>query len=930
MASVHDTQSIRVLFLAANPVPSALLKLNEEYEQITEGIASAKFGDIFDLNPVLATDVNRLVHALLKHEPHIVHFSGHGSSGEEILLQTTPEIESQLRHLNPSRSAGGGVHLLGKDPLIQILEAIKDHVRIVVLNACYSSSQAEEIAKVIDWVVGMKSAVGDDGARVFSVAFYQALAFGRPVQLAFDLAKAKLAALRLSDQDLPRLYMRVGVDASKPFLTDEGNGVAGAVMEKSEAFGTSATGHQIVLRVGGSPQKIECHFRGAIDLGRSADCDITLEDVPDDVGNLQARVSYVKARDAYMIADLESANGTFVNGQRIEPREPVELQAGDEIRLGRTLRMLYRPQLGGEPDSCAALVRLNEEGRESDCFVIAPRVRVVIGNGEGCVARIPPPLLAEGESLGVITWTPNGPRFRGVRDQGPGRGAPLEDGGEINLPHLTLRVKIPRKSGVGSQTPTVRYEPQGLLSGRREEREIKKPDPYELPPWIRKLDIALGGLALVVLPLTLYLLTPAPLTSVVDRWFLTCQEQATLGSEDAWAPEVEKPKRKWPPAGQIQACVVAPRPEHQRLKIKVDRLLSPERVKAIYPDASRFWNNGDTTVLEDYRGQSLLLILFRQDFVSFQQGFVSGWLSVRYFEHYKEGVTPYFEFTRQETVLGRQRPRLAVVAIAAALLLGTRSLFIQFYRRGRLAEYEAWQAKQTKDIFELKNLLDEARKLTRKGQDARALVLINQVLERRPLYDEAAELKRLVQSGAGAARGTLISGGPGRDTGDSIPADVPNLFLKILQTPYAYRAPRGFDKITLGRQRRREHAEGGSPDAEDMTGNDLVIRVPGSDRLSLRISRKHMEIQRIDKEFFVKELSGGHTLLNGRALAKKDDPYPIVSGDRLTVAGVIVLQVQIQAALGGQVAEKIIQVQQLKGSSFEASVGEMVTEVPDE
>ena len=190
-------------------------------------------------------------------------------------------------------------------------------------------------------------------------------------------------------------------------------------------------------------------------------------------------------------------------------------------------------------------------------------------------------------------------------------------------------------------------------------------------------------------------------------------------------------------------------------------------------------------------------------------------------------------------------------------------------------------------------------------------------------------MKRIVQSGAGAARGTLIGGGPGRDTSDSIPADVPNLFLKILQTPYAYRAPRGFDRITLGRQRRREHAEGETSDTEGETGNDLVIRVPGSDRLSLRISRKHMEIQRIDKEFFVKELSGGHTLLNGRALAK-DVPYPIVSGDRLTIAGVIVLQVQIQAALEGQVAAKIIQVQQLKGSSFEATIGDMVTEMPDE
>ena len=336
---------------------------------------------------------------------------------------------------------------------------------------------------------------------------------------------------------------------------------------------------------------------------------------------------------------------------------------------------------------------------------------------------------------------------------------------------------------------------------------------------------------------------------------------------------------------------------------------------------SRFWENGDA-VLKDFDAKRLLLLLF-------QQGFASSWLKVKYFEPYKEGITPDLEFTREETVLGRQGPRLAAALIAAALLLGTRALSIQLYRRGRLADYDAWQAKQTKDTFELKNLLDEARKLTRRGQDARALVLINQVLERRPSYDEAAELKRIVQGGAGAARGTLISGGPGRETSDSIPADVPNLFLKILQTPYAYRAPRGFDRITLGRQRRRAPADEGKAIAEGYAGNDLVVRVPGSDRLSLRISRRHMEIQRIDKEFFVKDLSGGHTLLNGRELAK-DVPFPIVPGDRLTIGGVIVLQVQTQAALEGQVAAKIIQVQHLKGSSFEATVGDMITEMPNE
>ena len=524
----------------------------------------------------------------LEHRPHIVHFSGHGSSTEEILLQTTPEIENQLRHLTPSKSAGNGVHLVGKDPLIQLLDAIKDHVRIVVLNACYSASQAEGIARVIDWVVGMKSAVGDDGARIFSVAFYQALAFGRPVQAAFDIAKAKLAALGLPDQDLPRLYKRAEVDASKPFLSEESDSGAWVSVENRGAVGKPPPGRHIVLRAGGSRQKIECHFRRAIDLGRSPSCDIAPEDAPDDVGNLHARVSYFEARDAYEIADLESANGTFVNGQRIEPHGPVELRPGDEIRLGRSFRMLFRPQQGGGKESCAALVRLNEEGREYDCIVIAPRERVVIGNGEGCVARIPPPLLAEGESLGTVEWTPGGIRFRGARDQGAGGGTLLEDGVEINLPRLTLRVKIPRKSDAGAPTPTVRYEPQGLVSGPTREKEIKKPDPDELPPWIRKLDIALGGLALVVLSLIVYLLRPDPLTVIVDRWFEACHSQLISDEGEGWTQS--KSKVTWPPAGLIQPCVVAPVRSVKAYRIDEGRLLG-DLPEGTHLDPSRFESN---------------------------------------------------------------------------------------------------------------------------------------------------------------------------------------------------------------------------------------------------------------------------------------------------------------------------------------------------
>lgn len=42
------------------------------------------------------------------------------------------------------------------------------------------------------------------------------------------------------------------------------------------------------------------------------------------------------------VQDFQSVNGTFVNGQRIEPLVPVPLSDGDEIRFGRDLGVRLR------------------------------------------------------------------------------------------------------------------------------------------------------------------------------------------------------------------------------------------------------------------------------------------------------------------------------------------------------------------------------------------------------------------------------------------------------------------------------------------------------------------------------------------------------------------------------------------------------------
>lgn len=918
------SSSIRVLFLAANPVQDALLRLNEEYEQIKEAVDGAEFGDCFDLEPVLSTDVDRLFSTLLKHQPNIVHFSGHGSTTEEIFLHVTPEIERSLRHIGPTTLTTDNGHRLGKDVLVQILSSIRD-VRIVVLNACYSAKQAEKIADIVDWVIGMKSAVGDDAARVFSVQFYQALAFDRSVPQAFEIAKAKLAAFHLPDQDLPRLYKGEGADDTQAFLSAFSNKSPVSASRKGQVP-TSSIGPSrfVVLRVGGSPNVIECHFRQAVELGRSEACDVTFRDAENDVGNSHARVSFHENRETYEIIDLGSANGTFVNNDRLAPREPRELQVGDALRFGESLRLLFRPQLNEdkERESCAALVRLDKEGREWDCIVIAPRDRVLIGNGEGCVARIPPPVLDEGRCIGAIERTQSGLRFQENRDDDGSDYVPLDNGSEITSRQLTIRVRIPKKLIDVDQTPTFHDGSQTLEPGRVPEKEFKKPDPYEMPTWINRLNILLGVFSLIVLPLALYVFRPDPLDKVVETWFASCHDLLTQPGGLGWRPSTTGVAPSWPPEGQIQPCVVVRTEDLEAYKRHGERLLeavpAKNLLKTDYPDPSKF----SESYLKDFRSKSLFLVKFESHATSTS-------LIVNYFDSYKEGSAMQFEFVERLGPLRRHSPRIASAVFAGVLLLGTRAFCITSFRRRRMSEYENWQSRRTKETYELKRLLDEGRQLARTGQDARALTLINQVLERRSSYDEAAELKRLIKIRVGAQRGTLVSGDGSRETSDAIAADIPNLFLRIVQTPYAYRAPRGFDRITLGRQRgRKQTGEATSTHGDDREGNDLVVRVPGSDRLSLRISRRHMEIQRIDKEFFVQDLSGGQSTLNGRSLTK-GRPYPIVSGDRLAIAGVIVLQVQIQAALDeGAIVDKVIQVQQLKGSSFEATIGDMVTELP--
>jgi pSer/pThr/pTyr-binding forkhead associated (FHA) protein len=77
--------------------------------------------------------------------------------------------------------------------------------------------------------------------------------------------------------------------------------------------------------------------RDMMTLGRGEECDMT---VPErQVSRVHLRIQ----RDAsgYLVEDLDSKNGTFVNGRQVQPGTPVRLQDGDEITVALCVRLLF-------------------------------------------------------------------------------------------------------------------------------------------------------------------------------------------------------------------------------------------------------------------------------------------------------------------------------------------------------------------------------------------------------------------------------------------------------------------------------------------------------------------------------------------------------------------------------------------------------------
>jgi CHAT domain-containing protein len=196
------TEPLRILILAANPVETSKMALETEHRLLRNKMrANAKAGNC-EMLFEWAARLTDLKDALVGHKPHVIHFAGHGTPGG-ICLENDEGRSSSVT----------------KTQLADLFKSAGEHLRLVVLNSCFSAQQAEAINESVDYVVGTNAAVADDIAVVFAAYFYEALAKGSTVRDAYHKSQGKLTSG--DDRVLAELYellVRRGTDEDKPLL----------------------------------------------------------------------------------------------------------------------------------------------------------------------------------------------------------------------------------------------------------------------------------------------------------------------------------------------------------------------------------------------------------------------------------------------------------------------------------------------------------------------------------------------------------------------------------------------------------------------------------------------------------------------------------------------------------------------------------------
>jgi hypothetical protein len=193
------SDKLKLLLLAANSVDTIDSRASDEIQAIDRAIQTAPLRDKFEIRKEPALRVSDIGPSLLKHNPTVLHISGHSRKTEGLVL------ENDHGHVAKVQCA----------QLKDVLFSAGKNLQLVFFGFCHSADCAKALSTRIDFVLGIEGEILVDSSLAFAPAFYAALASGSSIKEAVAYGKSILGLEKLSGADAIVLLVRSGADARK-------------------------------------------------------------------------------------------------------------------------------------------------------------------------------------------------------------------------------------------------------------------------------------------------------------------------------------------------------------------------------------------------------------------------------------------------------------------------------------------------------------------------------------------------------------------------------------------------------------------------------------------------------------------------------------------------------------------------------------------
>lgn len=213
---------LRILVVDCAPEDQRPLETEKERRQLRSAIENTDVARVF---PLIDPTIPELRQKLLRVNPHILHFIGHGDfdhdRGDGYLCLVGDD---------------GKTDRLRADKLGQMLASITN-LRLVFLNSCrtaqfprrngqdpWSATAAAVLRAGIPSVVAMQFPLGDPAAIAFSTGFYRALKEGDPLEAAVVEGRIEIQGCSPWEWGIPVLYLNA--ENGKLFMPKAGDSAA--------------------------------------------------------------------------------------------------------------------------------------------------------------------------------------------------------------------------------------------------------------------------------------------------------------------------------------------------------------------------------------------------------------------------------------------------------------------------------------------------------------------------------------------------------------------------------------------------------------------------------------------------------------------------------------------------------------------------------